>query len=398
MNMPASTALTDASRVSHKEDITQHEIDALKTEFNLADAHTHQKQSPSQREIVASLPDIWYQSEQRTQFEAERAFIEAFYTLHGQHTALERIDHIYLVYAASIGMQITATYLMKHRMRVGLIEPCFDNLHDLMKHAQIPLFPLDESLFHDASTVYDNLMKNALTLDAIVLVDPNNPTGFSQFARDSKPFLEVVRFCCDFNKILILDFSFASFMLASGGRRPDVYRILENSGVRYIAMEDTGKTWPLQDAKCATILTSCDLNDEIYNIVTSVLLNVSPFVLNIVTRYVLDSQQDGFASVGDLLQRNRVRAIEHLDKGILRYQTPLIRTSVAWFEIADPELSADQLQHCLLQSRIYVLPGKYFFWKHPVRGQRFIRVALARDETLFQNAMYAMEDALHELQ
>jgi len=30
-------------------DITQHEIEALKTEFNLADAHTHQSQSVSQK-------------------------------------------------------------------------------------------------------------------------------------------------------------------------------------------------------------------------------------------------------------------------------------------------------------------------------------------------------------
>jgi len=379
------------------EDITQHEIDALKTRFNLADAHTHQRQSPTQKQIVSNLDQLWYRAEQRTQYAAERDFINAFYTLHGQHTALQRADDIYLVYAASIGMQITATYLMKNKLRVGLIEPCFDNLHDLMKHMQVPMQALDESLFTAAGSLYDNLMKHALTLDAIVLVDPNNPTGFSLFAEGTKSFMELVRFCCDFNKILILDFSFASFILASGGKRPDVYEILENSGVRYIAMEDTGKTWPLQDAKCSTILTSRDLNDDIYPIVTSVLLNVSPFILSLVTAYVEDSMQDDFASVGTLLDTNREVAIRHLDKGILKYQTPLIRTSVAWFEIQNTAMRADDVQNFLLGHQIYVLPGQYFYWKHPDRGQRFIRVALAREQALFAEAMERMEAALNEL-
>lgn len=397
MNTTALHADTLPDYLDQHDDITQHEIDALKTRFNLADAHTHQRQSPSQRQIVGNLEQLWYRAEQRTQYAAEQDFIQAFYTLHGQYRALQRADEIYLVYAASIGMQITATYLMKNQMRVGLIEPCFDNLHDLLKHMQVPMQALDESLFSDPARVFDNLMKHALPLDAIVLVDPNNPTGFSLFANGTKSFMELVRFCCDYNKILILDFSFASFIMASGGKRPDVYEILENSGVRYIAMEDVGKTWPLQDAKCSTILASRDLNADIYSIVTSVLLNVSPFVLSLVTAYVKDSMQDGFASVGNLLNANREVAIRHLDKGLLRYQVPLIKTSVAWFEIQDPAMNADALQSFLLGHHIYVLPGQYFFWKHPDRGQRYIRIALAREQALFGEAMERMEAAFNEL-
>ena len=52
------------------EDITQHEIDALKTRFNLADAHTHQRQSPTQKQIVSNLDQLWYLAEQRTQYAA----------------------------------------------------------------------------------------------------------------------------------------------------------------------------------------------------------------------------------------------------------------------------------------------------------------------------------------
>lgn len=377
-----------------KSDITQHEIEALKTRFNLADAHTHQKQSPTQRQIVESLPDLWYSAESQSQYQSEQEFIETFYRCHGQHRALKRRNEIYLVYAASIAMHITATYLRKERMKVGLIEPCFDNLHDLMKHLQVPMSPLTEQMLGDPSTVYRNLQEHARDLDALVFVDPNNPTGFSLFSPRPDAFLEIVRFCVDHKKLLILDLCFAAFMLASGQKRYDVYDILEDSGVRYIAMEDTGKTWPLQDAKCATIMASRDLNDEIYPILTSVLLNVSPFVLKLVTRYVQDSVDDNFASIREVLDVNRQCARTQLDGTLLRYIEPMVKTSVAWFEIKDPKLTADALQAYLLEHQIYVLSGKYFYWHDPARGQRYIRIALAREPRVFEQALTAMRRAL----
>jgi hypothetical protein len=142
--------------------------------------------------------------------------------------------------------------------------------------------------------------------------------------------------------LLILDFCFSAFILASGKKRYDVYEILENAGTTYISMEDTGKTWPIQDAKCSSILCSKDINDEIYPIVTSVLLNVSPFILNIVTRYIQDSIADDFKSVSSLLDKNRNYAREELHGDKLTFVESIIETSVAWFEINDPELTADE--------------------------------------------------------
>ena len=60
-------------------------------------------------------------------------------------------------------------------------------------------------------------------------------------------------------------------------------------------------------------------------------------------------------------------------------------------------MRADDVQNFLLGHQIYVLPGQYFYWKHPDRGQRFIRVALAREQALFAEAMERMEAALNEL-
>ena len=379
---------------SIKNDITQHEIAALRTRFNLADAHTHQSQSASQRRIVESLPNLWYSAENHTQCQSEQEFIETFYRFHGQHRALDRRNDIYLVYAASIGMHITATYLQRKRYRVGLIEPCFDNLHDLMKHMEIPMAPLRESLFSEPSMVYRNLEEQARELDAIVLVDPNNPTGFSTMSPRDDAFREILRFCVDHGKLLILDLCFASFILMSGQPRRDIYTLLEDSGVRYIAMEDTGKTWPLQAAKCATIMASRDLNDDIYKIVTSVLLNVSPFVLKLVTRYIQDSINDGFASVAEVLDLNRAQVRKQLEGSLLSYCEPMVKTSVAWFKINDLRLGSDTLQSYLLDHNIYVVPGKFFYWSDPAQGQRFVRIALARDPHMFGQAVSALRKAL----
>lgn len=384
------------TRQEVKQDITQHEISALKTRFNLADAHTHQDQSVTQRQIVERLPELWYRAQGQTQYQSEQEFIKAFFTFHGQEHALKRHDEIYLVYAASIAMHITATYLRKRDMSVGLIEPCFDNLHDLLKHMEVPLSPLNESLFHSPEHVYANLETAAAKVDAIFLVDPNNPTGSSLFAEGPETFIEVARYCKDHGKLLILDFCFAAFIKASGGNRYDAYAILDEIGTQYIIMEDTGKTWPLQDAKCATIMSSKGINADIYSIVTSVLLNVSPFILNVVTQYILDSSEDGFESVRSVLDINRQVARKRLDGSFLNYLTPMVDTSVAWFEITREGVSADDLQAYLMDYDVYVLPGKYFYWSQPEAGQKYIRLALARKPEEFQQAVETIARALEK--
>jgi len=114
---------------SEYKDLTQHELEALKNEFNLADAHTHQSQSVSQRKIVESLPEIWYESERLMQHESDERFIKAFFTFHKQPKALETPSM--LVYASSIAMVIASNYFKKKDLSVALISPCFDNLQTL---------------------------------------------------------------------------------------------------------------------------------------------------------------------------------------------------------------------------------------------------------------------------
>jgi aspartate/methionine/tyrosine aminotransferase len=366
-------------------DITQHEIDALTRRHNLADAHTHQKQSPTQRQIVENLPDLWYEAEGRLQRDLEQDFITAFFELQRQPTALAT-GRALLAYASSISTMVAATYLMQRKMSVTLIEPCFDNLHDLLKNQRIPLNPLPEADLADVDTIYDNLCKK-VTTDALFLVDPNNPTGFTLLSEGRRAFEEVVRYCVDHGKLLMIDRCFASFALMDRSVPWfDIYELLESSGVSYIVIEDTGKVWPLQDAKCAILMASRDIYPAIYDIHTSVLLNVSPFVLNMLTRYLRDSQRDGFASVRNVISTNRTELGLALSETPVVLCQPRVNVSVAWLDIAPLGMDALNFQRKLLTRDVYVLPGTFFFWNERHKGNRYVRVALAREPKMFRAA------------
>lgn len=381
------------------EDLTQHEVEALKQQYNFADAHTHQSQSLSQMAIVQRLPDLWLQAENTKQEVSNQRFIEAFYKFRGLDSVLAS-NNVMLHYAASIATIHIANYLLKKRLSVSLIEPCFDNLYEILTHLEIPLHSFREELLHgNAEEVYQNL-EQYVKGDAIFLVDPNNPTGFTLLGKHNQPAFEsLVRFCRDHNKILILDYCFANFLMYSEEfELYDTYRILEDSGVQYMAIEDTGKTWPIQDAKVAMLKVSDSLYEEMYSIYTAYILNVSPFILNLLAEYILDSQNCCFASTRDLLDTNREILQETFEGTILQSRHAWSRVSVAWCEILDPKLSATELQQWLFQEAgIYVLPGTYFFWHTPSEGERYIRIALARDTQNFREGMQLIRQAVERL-
>jgi aspartate/methionine/tyrosine aminotransferase len=226
-----------------------------------------------------------------------------------------------------------------------------------------------------------------VTTDALFLVDPNNPTGFTLLSEGRPAFEEVVRFCVDHGKLLIIDRCFASFALMDGSARWfDIYDLLESSGVSYIVIEDTGKVWPLQDAKCAILMASRDIYPAIYDIHTSVLLNVSPFTLNMLTRYLRDSENDGFASVRNVISTNRTELGLALAETPVQLTQPRVNVSVAWLDISRLGVDSVNFQRKLVARDVYVLPGTYFFWNERHKGNRYVRVALAREPRMFRAA------------
>lgn len=379
------------------QDLTQHEVEALKQKYNFADAHTHQSQSSSQLEIVRNLPELWLEAEKTKQEILNNRFIETFYKIRGLASALTP-NNVMLYYAASLATIHIANYLLKNRLSVSLIEPCFDNLYEILSHLSIPLSPLEEGLFHDADRIYENL-KTHIKSDAIFIVDPNNPTGFTLLGqKNKKAFESLVQFCKDYDKILIVDYCFANFLMNDEEiELYDTYKVLKELGIKYMAIEDTGKTWPIQDAKIAMLKVSDNLYEEMYSIYTAYILNVSPFILNFLTEYLLDSQNSQFASTRNLLNTNRQILEETFQHTMLKPLKPKGKVSVAWCEITQPNLKATELQKILYEEGVYVLPGTYFFWHNPEQGEKYIRIALARDTDNFTEGMSLIKDIIDRL-
>jgi aspartate/methionine/tyrosine aminotransferase len=379
------------------EDLTQHEVEALKQKYNYADARTHQSQSKSQLEIIKRLPELWLEAEKTKQETLEKKFIENFYKIRGLETALEG-NNVMLYYAASIATIHIANYLLKKRLSVSLLEPCLDNLYEILMHMEIPLSPLKEELLHDDDKIYENL-KTHVKSDAIFIVDPNNPTGFTLLGKkNKKAFEKVVQFCKDYDKILIIDYCFANFLMNDEEiELYDTYKVLKESGIKYMAIEDTGKTWPIQDAKIAMLKVSDHLYEEMYSIYTAYILNVSPFILNFLTEYLLDAQKCQFDSTRNILNTNRQILSRNFQDTILTPLKPKSKVSVAWCEIREPNLKATELQRILYEEGVYVLPGTYFFWHNPNLGEKYIRIALARDPENFAEGMSLIKDVLERL-
>ena len=368
-------------------DTTQLEFVALRSKFNLADAHTHQSQTSSQLNIVQNLSSLWLEAEKTLQYDLEQKFIKTFFRVLKQNTALLHSENVLLTYAASISMAIVSTFLKTKNITTSLLHPCFDNLYDLLKYTQVEVHSLEENWLYDCKKIYKNLEHN-INSDSIFLVEPNNPTGFSLSAHGDEGWKELIRYAKDYNKLLIFDFCFSAFMY--GKKSPnlfDRYDMLDRSGVSYIAIEDTGKTWPLQDTKVSLIKMSDNLFKEIYDIHSAYLLNVSPFVLNLVTQYILDSEKDNFSSVISLINRNREIALEKLSGSILVPLNQEVEVSVLWCKLINPEISSTELTAFLANHEIHILPGTYFFWNKKEIGEEYVRIALARDTNVFINCI-----------
>lgn len=374
-------------------DITQHEIEALKHDYNVSDAHTHQTQSPTQKEIVARLPELWYESETLKYADIEKRFIQKFFEFRKQPTALQ--NNTFLVaYSASVSTAIIAHYLARKNLTIAVIEPCFDNLVDILKLGNSALESLPEKVLFSSDDIYKSLEKS-VQADAIYITDPNNPTGRSLSVKGREGWVDLVRFCKDYNKLLVLDLCFTPFLHTTPNYKHfDLYELLESSGISYITLEDTGKSWPIQDMKASILKSSKDVYEELFNISTIFLLQVSPFALRVLIEYLEDAIKTEYGYTKDLIIGNWNCAERILKGSLAEIQKPDVTVPVVWCKLPEG-VDGDELKMFLEQNfHVHVVPGKYFFWSDRENHKGFIRLALARDPQVFEDSMKALRNGL----
>ncbi|MCC3332244.1 aminotransferase class I/II-fold pyridoxal phosphate-dependent enzyme [Nocardia abscessus] len=301
-------------------------------------------------------------------------FISAFMDLAG-----EPIHHDFsrymLSYSASSAITMVASHCAHTGKRVALIEPVFDNISSILLRENVKVVPISEQ----DCTVEQLPVALARFEPAVVwLVSPNNPTGW---ILSELEFRTLVQHCVDRRCTLVLDASFRFFSPAPPGWSQ--YEILEHSGVSYIVLEDTGKTWSSSEIKVGLTVCSPDMYADMYRLHDDLLQGVSPFHLRVLTEFIHDSARNGIEhSILPSVMKNRsiLRAI--LYDGDFEFVTEMRSpVSVDWLRL--PEGSdCEVFVHDAIRNGVHILPGTNFFWNQRERGRNLVRVALARDPQL----------------
>lgn len=354
--------------------LTQLEIPVLPETFNLTDGHVHQPRSPAQKRIIASMASIFLSSDREKQEEIEYEYLETFSKASGQ-CLLHNHTSSYFCSSASMAIEIIGNILRRRGTHVGLIQPCFDNLADILRRHDLPLSPVDEWCFGDVSSV-EEIPK---TVDAVMLVAPNNPTGFSI---SSENFEALVRACSQRGTILILDSSFRFYDASYCSW--DQYTILRRYKVPFFTIEDTGKTWPTSELKVGLLTCSEDLARETYRVYSDFTLHLSPFVIKLCQKFIHNAKKDGFGHEELIIQRNRQQLEVALSNSVLQIVSENYM-SVAWVKL-NGGLEAQEVTRELRKEKVYVLPGMPFYWAQPTAGSGFVRIALARAPDVFRMA------------
>lgn len=364
-----ATSLTDTTS-------TMHERLSLEGGINLSDGHSRLLLTNNQQAIVDRFPQLFRQSTTaKSHTELEMTLLHEFYTLGGQSIPFKPAQYM-LSYSASCIITMLASYFLRTSKRVALIEPIFDNIPSILVREGVSLTSVAEESLHP-----DVIQKTleSITEEVLWLCSPNNPTGNYI---DQATFQLIAEHCASKNKILVIDFCFRLF--CENMAQWDQYKILKDSGVSFIMIEDTGKTWSTAEMKVGILVCSEDLFPHMYRLQDDLLQSVSPFHLKLITEYIKDARKNGKEdSFLSIIQKNRSLLRECFADSLFDLPYPHSSITVEWLGIGNT-FSGEELTLALSKLGVHILPGTNFYWKNPLKGKQFIRIALSRPTSFIQ--------------
>ncbi|MNF51411.1 hypothetical protein D3C84_327300 [compost metagenome] len=372
--------------------LTEHEVFGLSVECNLADGHSYISAKTHYGTVLRDLPELWGSAVETPIPKMEKLFKDIF----AEYFALDGLkyhEHFSICPTASNSIDIVGAWARSKNLKVGLIEPTFDNLAQLLRRREVTLEAIPEVMFYDLDLLEEFLGNKRL--DALFLVNPNNPTGF---VIDTTMMKSIIALCKRQNVILMLD---ASFRFCHK-TKVDEYQLLIESGLPFIILEDTGKQWPTLDAKASLLSYSQDLAGDIRAIYEEVYLCCSNFTLRVIIEFIdVTLKKGGVHYMHALIERNREIARAELSETLVDFE-PLESASVMtvmWLNIKRTGFSDLELTDYLGSYNVAVLPGRYFFWNsHDMAGHHFIRIALMKPDEQFKNSISRLKRALTDLE
>ncbi|MFI7416477.1 enduracididine biosynthesis enzyme MppP [Nonomuraea sp. NPDC049684] len=359
--------------------LTEFECLALNSPLNLADGHARQALTASQARIIDDLPNLFAKAAARAPEEVELDACRAYLGLLGQHSHPVGDGRVFACYSSSVAMEIFARALAQKGEAVALIHPTFDNIPDILRGVGLNLLPLEEDVLHGGD------LPRAL-LDAVSCVfvtTPNNPTGR---VLPEERLRALAAQCAEHDVVLTLDTSFRGF---DPRAHYDHYRVLEDSGCRWIVIEDTGKLWPTLELKIGWLVTSAEPGLPVAKVYSDILLGASPLVLALVQRFAEDAADGGLPDLHRFIAGNRAlvrRSLAGLPD--VDFPDPGSRASVERVRLG--RRSALEVWSALREHNVYMLPCQKFHWADPSEGDHMLRVALARPAASLSEAARAL--------
>lgn len=366
--------------------LTEIESMGLESECNMADGHAYNDLSLEQMQIVSNLPRLWHQALSKKHKQAEEDFKLRFAEL-ARCPSLTNYRHFRVCPTASNSIDTMGTWLKEKGLKTLLIEPTFDNLALILKRRGVEVASIDE----------DSLMQLAqksptIQFDALFLVNPNNPTGRTLLETE---FVQIVQWCAQHGKVLLLDNTFRFF----APQLYDTYQIMLDAGVSFVSIEDTGKVWPTQDLKVSLIFFSADIAAEMNFIYEEIYLCISSFQLEVLGAFLKDAHVRGLDRVvWQEVARRRAAFRQVITGSMLEIHPSSLNSkiSVEWVHIKDQGINDFDLTHYFKDFGLIVLPGRHFYWDShgPSKPLNSLRISLLKPKKQFEESLAVMQHAL----
>jgi len=352
------------------------------SEINVAEGYPRFALTASQQAIVDMFPALLSEAMSTPYAElearAQRALLDAL----GQRSAPVGPGRTVSFYAAGVAIDVLARCLAARTSDVAVIHPTLDCLPALIQGRGARTLPFGEWRLDRADP-----LAGLDGIGALYVANPNNPTGR---VIDAARLTRLAEACARRGVVLAIDACFRAF---DPRVHYDAYEILDATGVDYAVIEDTGKLWPLGGVRISFIVYNARSPLGIPEASADLIFQAPLFAARVVEAFALDMAEGGLGVLHAQIAANRAvvaAALErsdradHVDGG----------SSVSMSLVRLRSGSSTRLWGRLLRDGVHAVPGRPIWWARPRDGERYLRVALAREQDVIERAASRIRSAI----
>jgi aspartate/methionine/tyrosine aminotransferase len=349
---------------------------------NVAEGYPRFPLTHSQQLIVDRFPSFLAESMATPYAELEIRAARSLLWALGQRTAPIGVGRMIAYYAAGVAIDVVGRCLAGRTDTVAVIHPTLDCMPALIRSRGVDVVPFAESRL-DRSDPLAGLDG----VGGLYIANPNNPTGR---VVDERRLRRLAEACRERGVALAIDACFRAFDLRA---QYDTYAVLDATGVDYVVIEDTGKLWPLGGIRLSFLVFAAGSKLGIPEASADLLLQAPPFSALVVEAFARDMANGGMTAIHDRLRRNRGILADSLDGSPAATLVDTeSRVSMSLIRLADR--SSTRLWGRLLRDGVHAVPGRPIWWARPNEGERYLRVALAREPEVIERAGAAIRAAV----